>query len=597
VLPEYVTRLTDRQARVARLADRDRRIATARLTTIGLAILLAFFAFVPRWISPWWSLPPFVAFLVLVVLHDRTLTARRRAERAAAFYERAAERTGDTWQGKGVGGSAFTDEHHPYASDLDLFGSGSLFELICIAVTPAGRTRLAEWLLHPETDAGEIVTRQRAVAELRDRIDLREEIAILTAEVSGDVERGELERWGTVPSLGAKPWERPVALLLPLAAAATLAFSFASGMWTPFIVIVAVEVAFSRRLEPRIEQLIAAAERTEAPLALLARVLERIERERFESAGLASVHAALERKGEPASAQIERLRRLVSLLDARRNQFFAPFAALLLWTTNLGFLVERWRRESGTDIGRWIEAAGQFEALLSLASFAYEHPSFTVPEIVGDGPLFDARDLGHPLIPTSCRVTNDLRLDTSLRLLVISGSNMSGKSTMLRSAGVAAVLAQTGSVVCASSLRIAPLAVGASIRIHDSLQEGSSRFYAEILRLRRILDMTGNPDGGPGKTSLLFLLDEILHGTNSHDRRIGAEAVVRALVQRGAIGLVSTHDLALAGIAESLAPAAANVHFEDHLEDGQMIFDYRMRPGVVTKTNALALMRAVGIEV
>ncbi len=597
MLPEYANRLAARRSAAALLADRDRRLSAARLTMIGLAILLAFLAYVAHWISPWWSLPAFVTFIVLVSVHDRTLTARRRADRAAAFYERAVERVGDSWQGKGFGGALFGDEHHPYASDLDLFGDGSLYELICIAVTPAGRARLAEWLLHPATDAAKISARQQAVAELRDRIDLREGIAVLTAEVSGGVERGGLERWGTVEPLGAYAWERVAALVLPVVAVAALAFSFASGIRTPLILALLLEGVFARRLKPRIRQLIAVAERTDAPLALLARVLERIEREPFVSPALVSIRAALNRKGEPASAQIERLRRLVSLLDARRNQFFALFGAVLLWTTNLGFLLERWRRESGADIGRWIEAAGEFEALSSLASFAYEHPTFTVPEIVVEGPLFVARDLGHPLIPASRRITNDLRLDATLQLLVISGSNMSGKSTMLRSAGVAAVLAQAGSVVCAGSLRIAPLAVGASIRIQDSLQEGSSRFYAEILRLRRILDLAGNLDGGAGKPSVLFLLDEILHGTNSHDRRIGAEAVVRALVKRGAIGLVSTHDLALAGIADSLAPAAANVHFEDHLEDGKMIFDFRMQPGVVTKSNALELMRAVGIEV
>ncbi|HEX8155478.1 MAG TPA: DNA mismatch repair protein MutS, partial [Thermoanaerobaculia bacterium] len=189
------------------------------------------------------------------------------------------------------------------------------------------------------------------------------------------------------------------------------------------------------------------------------------------------------------------------------------------------------------------------------------------------------------------RVTNDIHLGPELRLLVVSGSNMSGKSTMQRSVGVAAVLALAGAPVCASALRISPLLIGASIRINDSLQEGASRFYAEILRIRQVLELAGR------EVPLLFLLDEILAGTNSHDRRIGAEGVVRGLVAKGAIGLVSTHDLALADIAESLAPRAANVHFEDHLEEGRVAFDYRMRPGVVTKSNALALMRAVGIEV
>ena len=178
-----------------------------------------------------------------------------------------------------------------------------------------------------------------------------------------------------------------------------------------------------------------------------------------------------------------------------------------------------------------------------------------------------------------------------LRVLVVSGSNMSGKSTMLRTVGTNTVLGLAGAPVCARRLRLAPLAVGASIRIKDSIQEGTSRFYEEITRLRRITRIT------EGELPVLFLLDEILHGTNSHDRRIGAEAVVRGLVERGAVGLVTTHDLALAQVADALAPRGANVHFQDHLEDGRMVFDYRMQPGVVTRSNALALMRAIGLEV
>ena len=194
------------------------------------------------------------------------------------------------------------------------------------------------------------------------------------------------------------------------------------------------------------------------------------------------------------------------------------------------------------------------------------------------------------MIPADRRVTNDVDLGAALQVFIVSGSNMSGKSTLLRSVGVAAVLGYAGGPVCARALTMSPMAIGASIRINDSLQEGSSRFYAEITRIRQILDLAA---AGP----LLFLLDEILHGTNSHDRRIGAEGIVRRLVSSGGIGLVSTHDLALAQIADTLAPRATNVHFEDHLEEGKMVFDYTMRPGVVTKSNALALMRSVGIDV
>jgi len=234
---------------------------------------------------------------------------------------------------------------------------------------------------------------------------------------------------------------------------------------------------------------------------------------------------------------------------------------------------------------------GEFEALGSLAAYAYERPQDPFPELAEAEGCFEGEGLGHPLIPEGRNVRTDLRLSGELRVLVVSGSNMSGKSTLLRTVGVNAVLALAGAPVRARRLRLSPLEVGASIHVQDSLQAGASRFYAEITRLRQIVELTKGP------RPVLFLLDEILHGTNSHDRRVGAEGVVRGLVGRGAIGLVTTHDLALALIADGLAPRAANVHFEDHLEAGKMTFDYRLRPGVVQRSNALELMRSVGLEV
>ncbi|HUS04758.1 MAG TPA: hypothetical protein VMZ52_00565, partial [Bryobacteraceae bacterium] len=236
-------------------------------------------------------------------------------------------------------------------------------------------------------------------------------------------------------------------------------------------------------------------------------------------------------------------------------------------------------------------AVGELEALCSLSGYSAEHPADPFPEFVTEGPLYAAERLAHPLLPVEGTVANDLRLDGSKRLLLVSGSNMSGKSTLLRSVGLNAVLAWAGAPVRAKSFRISPLSIGASMRVQDSLQDGKSRFYAEITRLRQIVDLAGS------ESPLLFLLDELLSGTNSHDRLIGAEALVRGLVEKGAIGLVTTHDLALAHIVESLGDHAANVHFEDHLENGRIAFDYRMRPGIVEKSNAIELMRSVGLDV
>jgi len=292
-----------------------------------------------------------------------------------------------------------------------------------------------------------------------------------------------------------------------------------------------------------------------------------------------------------ASHRIAKLARLVHLVDTMKNQLFAPLGAILLWSTQLAFAIESWRASSGRAIADWLAAVGGFEALCALAAYSYENPGDPFPELEADGPLFVAEGVGHPLIAPGRCVSNDLSLGGPLRMLVVSGSNMSGKSTLLRTVGINAVLALAGAPVRADRLRISPMAIGATLRIQDSLQAGRSRFFAEITRLRQLVDLAKGP------LPLLFLLDEILNGTNSHDRRVGAESLLRGLVGLGAVGLVTTHDLALAEIADRIEAGAANVHFADHFEDGTMHFDHRMRPGVVRHSNALALMRAVGLDV
>jgi DNA mismatch repair ATPase MutS len=359
----------------------------------------------------------------------------------------------------------------------------------------------------------------------------------------------------------------------------------------PWLGVLVVTGALAGLQRTRVRRALRECEAPARDLALLARLLAVLEDAELRAARLVSLQRAVATRGVPASRRIRRLGRLVELADARRNQLFAPLAALLLWTTQLAFAIESWRAACGSALGRWIEVLGELEALVALAGYAYEEAEQPFPELLGEGARFEAEALAHPLLPRDRCVANDVALGDAPRVWVVSGSNMSGKSTLLRSVGANAVLAFAGAPVRARRLRISPLAIGASIRVGDSLLGGTSRFYAEIQRLRRIVELAEGP--GPA----LFLLDEILAGTNSHDRGIGAEAVVRGLLERGAIGLVTTHDLALARIADGLAPRGANVHFEDHIQDGVIAFDYRLRPGVVQRSNALALMRAVGLEV
>jgi DNA mismatch repair ATPase MutS len=530
-----------------------------------------------------------VSFGALMVVHARVLNANERVKRARRFYERGVSRLDGTWAGTGADGARFTGDHI-YAGDLDLFGSGSLFQLIDTARTEAGEETLADWLRGP-AGLTEVNARQAAVAELRNTLDFREGLAVLAAETH--VSRtGSLSRWATTEPVGLG--SRQAMLFAACALANAVAVTAMLVEWTSSIVVLAClavtgTVALLHRA--RVWQVIRGVDAAADDLSLLEALLQRLEQQRFSTTRLTALCGAFDGQRRP-SALIAQLRRYIAARDALRNEFVRPFGLLLLVRSQAAVAIDRWHAAHRHALAGWITAIGEFEALSSFATYAFEHPADPFPTIAAEGPVFEATALGHPLLPERTAARNDVALGgAASRVLIVSGSNMSGKSTLLRSVGANVVLALAGAPVRAERLVVSPLAVGASIRVEDSLQQGHSRFYAEILRIRAVVQLT------QGDSPALFLLDEILHGTNSHDRKIGAEAVIRALVDGGAIGLVTTHDLALTTLAQGTAARARNVHFEDRIENGRMIFDYRMRDGVVERSNALELMRAVGLDV
>jgi len=606
----YCRLLEERRADIALHERRHRALGYGRLAAVIAAAAVVWLALAGH-LSIVWITLPIAVFAVLVAIHDRLLRILERRRRAQRFFERALARLDGKWAGTGEPGDRYLDPAHAYARDLDLFGAGSLFELLCTARTHIGEDTLARWLLAPAGPAA-ARARQEAVSELRPRVDLREDLAVLAEESRTGVDPVSLAAWGEAPgllqrgrlhaavwaltALGVAGVSALAAYVLSLLGAVRISEAASIALRDIFLVVLAVNGTFLYRVHQRIGAVVRAAEEAAEELKLLSEVLVRLERESFHSPLLAALGASLDTEGAPPSKRIGRLNRLMELLDSRDHVLVRVAEPFVLWTTHLAFAVEAWRRHSGPVVRRWLTATGEMEALCSLASHAFEHPDDPFPEFVGDEALLEAEAIGHPLIERSRVVRNDVRMGgAGPRVLVVSGSNMSGKSTLLRTLGVNAVLAQAGAPVRARRLRMSPLAVGASIRVTDSLQGGVSGFYAEILRLRQILDATARP--GPKGAPVLFLIDEFLHGTNSHDRLIGAEAVVRGLVERGAIGLITTHDLALAEIAGELGERAANVHFEDHIEDGRMVFDYALRPGVVRKSNAIELMRSVGLEI
>lgn len=588
------------QARRLTAAEHERRantIGNMRLAVFATGVICAWAALTHARYVPLWSTLIFVAgFIALGIWHERVVTAQHYAEKAAAVYDRGIARIEDRWPGTGNTGERFRTPDHVFADDLDLFGHGSLFELLSSARTPIGEESLASWLLTAPAVA-EILSRQSAVRELSGNLDLREDLAVLGSDVTAPADVSALLAWAEAPPVRISAAFRALAVLLVLFALATTALGFAFSVWTPLILVIAIEGALAWKWRKRIEQVVDPVSGAADDLALASQLLRRIERERFESPLLQRIATRWEinnqktevRNGVVPSAAMARLKTLVNWADSRHNMLVRFLDVPLLYSLQVTFAVERWRQAHGRSVRHWLEALGEVEALASLGAYCYEHPQDPFPEFMErEAPLFVGEELGHPLLPAKACVRNSVALGDETQVLLVSGSNMSGKSTFLRTIGINAVLALAGAPVRARSLRLTRLRLGCSIRVTDSLQAGRSGFYAEITRLRQIMDLTAD------SRRVLFLADELLHGTNSHDRRIGAEGLIRALLERGAIGVVTTHDLAITEVA---GDRVRNAHFEDQLQDGKMIFDYHLREGVVTRSNALELMRTVGLEV
>ena len=593
---EYARRLQFRQRQIASVRNFHRRLwiymgAAALGFMIVTSAALSF-----HLISKLWILLPSVVALSSLRALGRNAQLHGRVERIVRFYELGMARLNHHWQGRGVSGDEFRPADHAYASDLDLFGTGSLFELLCTARTGIGRATLANWLLYsaqcpPQSE--EVAKRQAAIAELRGALDLQEEWASVKGETM-DHPATSVRGWANAPAIAFPFYARASAIILPiclvilLLLAGPAAFGH-SGKWA-VAVAVALEALLAISLRKKTNLIAADLVVPLFELEILAPLLLRFEELVFRCPLLKSLQLQLAASSGHPSKQIRRLRVWGWMLHLRQYEYFAVLVSPLLWGTNLAILSERWRQRNRESLNRWLESLGQFEALLCLARYYYENPDHTFAELRRDSPVrFEAEALGHPLLDRRTCVRCDVRLGAQeTQLIIVSGSNMSGKSTLLRSVGLNSVLAMAGAPVRAARLQISPLQIGCSIAVHDSLLQVKSRFQAEVERLSLILAFART-------NKLLFLLDEVLGGTNSADRLFGVRAVIQQLIASGAVGIITTHDLALTEVAKDLGGRAINVHFEEHYEDGEMRFDYRMRPGVLTRTNGINVMAALGL--
>ncbi len=598
-LDEYASRKRDRQAAAAAREQTHIYLGNAKVA-IFVAMVIYTFVMLGSLSTTYYGVAAAV-FVALSIWHELVMRALARAQAAVAYYAAGEDRIQDRWMRDEPSGELFRDRDHPYADDLDIFGPRSLFQLLSSCRTPMGEQRLASWLLHP-SPTPDIRERQSRIAALRGRIDLRERIAVVNAGRRRSIQADRLIAWAEeAPSL---PPIRVVIVGMAVLWLAALAYSMNDGPGAYVGIILLANLGIfgwlAKRANAIVESLAASTE--SAAMDLLSNVIKAIEAETFTEPGLIALSRRLQGAGPEllVSKPIARLGRISEWADSRHNVFLRLAELPLLFTLQVAYAGEAWRRRHGARLRDWVDAVGEMEALLSIAGYSYEHPADPFAELVEDqAPLFEATEVAHPLIPAATAVSNSLALGSaspksqapSPQVFIVSGSNMAGKSTLMRTVGINSVLALAGAPVRAQRLRITPIAVGTCLRHSDSLQEHRSGFYTEALRIRLICNLLDGP------LPLLFLFDELLSGTNSKDRRIAAEGVVRTMLSRGAIGMVTTHDLSLTEIAAMFPGQVKNVHLEDRVENGAMSFDYKLRDGVITHSNALELMRMIGLDV
>lgn len=541
-----------------------------------------------------WHLAAIIAGVTIALLLRRLFSLRKNLagdSRLTEWYERGIARVNGERQGQGSGGEEFACPRHPYASDLNMLGPGSIFEMLPTTRSAAGAERLAAFLLDP-VDIPTIRQRQEAVRELKPAIELRESVALVGSYAFQECDARLLRTWLAAPIL-------QVARIIPLFLALSSASSFALAilvlirvlplfpalpfLLAPWLIQAIVGAVLARRVGPVLEGVSSLT----SQIAVLKDGLALIERHAFLSDKLRGIAAQLQAAN--AVAHMRQLQRLLGACEQRRKDVFYQFSFFLCLGTQLALALERWRSRHGADLARWLDGWAEFEALNALACYAHEHPSDVFPEIIENETVFHAENLGHPLLPACTCVVNDLHLDRDAAFYLVSGSNMAGKSTWLRSIGVAAILAAAGAPLRATRARLSLFTICPSIGVGDSLSDGKSKFLAEVERLQQTIRATQQD------RPVLFLIDEILSGTNATDRKLIAEDLLRTLVDAGAIGAVSSHDQALLDSVDIETLHGVPVHMGSRTADHPLDFDYRIKPGRNSQSNAQAISRMLGI--
>ncbi len=589
-----IERLRQHRAEHDRLESRHQRLGNARLVGVALGLALLW------WIEntvPAWTWPAASGLLAAVIgstfVFSKIEDSMSYLRHACTLYPDPAQGGRRQQEPARTIEALNLESDHPFARDVDVLEPKGLFDRLSLAATREGMKELVSMLTTAAT-AETMRERQAAVKELKPQLDLREQFYVAGAQNVPAIRTDHMLAWAGQASVEVPPWIHQVCFVL--SCGVVVAGAFAAVNATPLTIVALVSLLtaeigvwalFRRRVQiPSLE-----AEGIHLDFVALSGLLKILEKQDFHSSRLRELAASLRSDGHSATRLIGQYCRIISLYEARRNQIVGLLGPLVLYETQLAFAMERWRAEYASLLPIWITAVARFEVFSSFGCFAFEHPYYAFPNIRDDGLLLQAESLAHPLLPDEA-IANDVNLDPGHPILIVSGANMAGKSTLLRTIGISVSLAYAGAPVRAVSMTMAPLTLIASIRTTDSLERGESRFSAELKRIQLMLESMR--DGIP----TLVLIDELFGGTNSFDRYTGAVALTDYILGSDtSLAVLSTHDRNVTHWAEENRALVRNAHFMDVFEDGKMTFDYTLREGPAQRGNAVQLMKEAGIPV
>lgn len=541
----------------------------------------------------WLVVPLFIfLFIYLVFIYNKIDNIKKYVSILKEINIGSIKRISGEWTDFSDKGDEFKDENHNFSYDLDIFGHGSLFQWINSAHTHLGRVTLANILSQPCKNKELINKRQEAIHELSSKRWWRHRLKAESMLIDEN-DNEDLFKWASnINPIYSKSVIILILRLLPIITVGTLALSYLTNiisMKLPFLLLLIQFFLTYMNIAKKNEEL-NLLYKYRNNIRVYKKILNHFEKIKFDSNYINELKIKLNNnKGFTTAQQLNKLEKLADSISNRNNLIFFPINIIMLWDYQCMIDLQYWKNESGLLVKRWIQVIGEIEALSSLATIEYDYPNWTIPIISDVSSYFKAKSLGHPLISNN-QVCNDIDIKKPSNILLITGSNMSGKSTFLRTIGINLVLAYSGSPVCAKNMECSIMNIYTCMRTSDNLEKNISSFYGELLRIKKIIEATKNDE------QIFFLLDEIFKGTNSHDRHVGAKILIRQLYNNGAVGLVSTHDLELGELENESHGNFKNYHFQEYYKDNNIHFDYKLRLGIATTRNALYLIKMIGID-